>query len=334
MEFGPQRPRVVAAVRIAALAIALPTFALSGCGSAPATLASARPAAARPPDAAATRAAAVLAPPRVKSEARQFGLRLFSRIVMPRGARQLDRNPVPSVLGAGHPGVAAPAPGQPSVTLSRFYVVPMPAAAALAYLRGHLPRGTESGGHGSYAPGGITRSLEAWAQAVVVPASVDTARVWYTIAIEPGGRAFARIDVQVELFAPRPAADVFAASDYRSVTLTYRHVKKLGGDTDGMPEGRTVSMTTVSRPVLSTIVGLVDGLQTDSHECMENELAGLWLRLNPARAGQPAVSITLEDCGHEYLVHVGNAPNPLLWTSRSNALPALMARLLQVHPSD
>ena len=50
MDFGPQRTRVLAAIRFAALAIAVPMFALSGCESAPARLASARPAAARPPE--------------------------------------------------------------------------------------------------------------------------------------------------------------------------------------------------------------------------------------------------------------------------------------------
>src|SRR5580704_15221091 len=97
MSFRRERPRAVAALRIAALAIAVPAFALTGCGSAPATLTAARPAAARPPG--------------DMSAARHFGLRLFSGIVLPPGARQLARDPAPSVLGAGVPGIAAPYPG-------------------------------------------------------------------------------------------------------------------------------------------------------------------------------------------------------------------------------
>jgi hypothetical protein len=314
------------AMAVLSIAAAVMTAAVSGCtGSNPAQHAVPARAAAGSPRPAVTpsaRPVVAVAPPGSRGQAEQFGRGLLARAVLPPGAQRLYRDPAPSLLGLAGPDYGA----DPSVQMHRFYRLPVAASAAAAYIQAHLPSGTVSdGGTGSFGHWDVTQALIVSASAAPLPAGIYLAELAYTIAIEPDG-SFVRVGVQVSWFVPRPAAEDFAADDYRSVTLYYQPVLMATGSA----AAKTVFLTITSRPLLSTIVGKVNDLQTDSGDCMEGGAEGLWLRLNPLRPGQPAASVAVLECD-EYAVQVGSAAEPKLWSS-SNALPGLMARLLKVHP--
>jgi hypothetical protein len=318
--------RAVAAITIGAAVIA------SGCAGAPARPAApgsapAGPITARSAEAvaaAAARAVVPVAPPGSRAEAGQFGQRFFSVIILPPGSRRLIRDPVPSVLGAG----GSIAGVSPSVQMHRFYRVPLTAPAAQAFFLAHLRRSNLSRIYvGSALKWGVTQSLLLMAEAAVVPAGIFSADLLYTIALEPDGQSFIRIDEQVAWSVPRPAAEEFAASDYRSVTLNYQPAGPRGP-----ADSKVVSLTITARPVLGAIVGMVNGMETNSAMCMEVYPEGFWLRLNPGPPGQPAVTISGLDCD-DYSVEVGSAAEPDL-SAAGGALSRLMERLLKVHPKD
>ncbi len=317
-------------IRLAAAALAASALVLcvAGCASAPVNRPGRAAGHARTDHAGAVAALPVMPvgpPAGSRAEAEQFARQMLSAITLPAGTKRLPPRRQPAFLRV-HAGYVAQA--GPGISPFRLYRVPMPMAAVIAFVQGHLPTGEGNQSWGEMLGGPPTGSeanrpaAEEYvdAQARRVPSGIDLGELQYAVVPGRGGTAVLQVNAQVVWYPPRPAAEDFSAAAFRAVKLT--------GDA-----GRTVTRTFTSRQLIQRIVGLLDGLHvstTPASACglLTDGPGSPGLELLPAFAGQPPVLAEFADCPG-YLIYLGaRAEPPLQPQYPIDRLSALITRLL------
>jgi hypothetical protein len=252
----------------------------------------------------------VTAPAGSQAAAAAAAHQVLSGLVVPAGARLLPERPAPAGLSAPAEALSA---GR-SVDVYRLYRVPLPAEAAAAFLRSHLPAGLVAGGAGQPGAGQPGTVDSASATLVVsaaprrLPAGIYAMEFVDTIVRVGSGSSLLRADVQVIWYPARSGAEEGLPGPYRSVRLTVT----------GSGERPVIS---TSRSVIGTIEALLGKLPAAPaliRSCPAITLI-YELTLEPARTGQPAVVITTGGCEVDD-VSVGGREQPALWDQEDRVL--------------
>ena len=310
---------------VAALTGSALALLLAGCATAPAGQSKA--ASPRVSAAAAQPVKPVGPPAGSRAEAYQFARRMLSAVILPAGARRLSPRRQPAFLRtfAGHVVQAGP-----WISPFRLYRVPMPMAAVIAFVQGHLPavEGNQSWGKmlggsptGSEADAPTTAEYVD-AQARRVPSGIDLGELQYAVVPGHGGTSVLQVNAQVVWYPPRPAAEDFSAATFRAV--------KLSGQA---AHDRTVTRTFTSRQLVARVVSLLDELRvstTPATTCglLADGTGSPALELLPASAGRQPVTAEFADCPG-YLIYLGGKAEPPLQPQfPRDRLSAFITRLL------
>ncbi len=241
--------------------------------------------------------------------------RLLGVLVLPAESQQLPARPAPR--GLEQPGVYFGGPGD-FFDEDRFYRLPMTVAAAIAFLRAHMPRGTVgSGTSGTANSGGVTITAIAITQRHV-PAGIDEINLVETLAPRPGGSSLLRADAQVVWYPPRSAAEYLIAVRFRSVRIT------VTGST-----GTTATLTG-GKQLIRPLAAVLDSMHATPPLLFPCPLgrSSYKLAFAPAVRAQRAVVVHNGPCNADTLSVGGRAQPELFDTGR---LSALVTRLLREH---
>lgn len=239
--------------------------------------------------------------------------RVLSALVMPAGTRRLAQRPTPAGLSAPAQALSA----AQSVDVYRLYRLPLPMAAAAAYLRSHLPAGLVADGTArDSVVDSAAATLVITAKPRRLPAGIYAMELVDTIVRASSGSSLVRADVQVIWYPARSSTEDSVSGSYRSVRLT---TSGFGGP----------AVTITSPSVIGTIEALLRGLPAVPaviRSCPA--ITVLYeLTLEPARSGQPAVVISTGGCEVDD-VSVGSHAQPALW-DQGNKLYVLARSLLR-----
>ncbi|MGO8959597.1 MAG: hypothetical protein ACLQFR_19855 [Streptosporangiaceae bacterium] len=179
-----------------------------------------------------------------RDQADAVAQRVLSRLRLPARSRLLAGPRV-------DPG-PDPAASTSTTDIYERFSVPMSATAGLAFLHSHLPTGLVGDGHGSgWGPHQRTQYFF-WAREQVLPAGIAAVELTETAQPSRAGSAV-RVDVRVDWFPRRPAADYLAPRLIRSVTV---HIAKFGA-----PVVRTWTRKITSAQAISRLLTLFNKLQ-------------------------------------------------------------------------
>jgi hypothetical protein len=135
--------------------------------------------------------------------------RVLDSLVLPAQARVDRTRPVPA--GLAEPGANSGCPGVP-LDVHRLYRLPVTANDAVHFLSAHRPRG--------FAVSSVSGGLTIGDSEMRVPAGIDCLFLVETLLPQAGGKSIVRVDVSMNFYPPRPAAEYLVASRFRSVSIS------------------------------------------------------------------------------------------------------------------